>query len=233
MDGAPGWSGGAGPSGDRSGASKVTGPAGILDAVAASRRAPIVFLQLVGLIAIGSGCLGDPTLTPEKGSSDGGTSDAVASADGACSGTGQPQDPCAVDSDCGNAFLTCVPQMVSACRDPDASVAGAGCSAPWNQPVDLPLCPAQEQLILNLCAVRYQRLCQVDTDCGPDGFTCDQGNCTEVAEDTCSTDAECPGGWSCYAPCPCGDTVGTKRCYPPFAEFGCPICIIGTGADGG
>ena len=146
---------------------------------------------------------------------------------------GQPMSLCSADSECDNPYLTCVPQTFYACRDPGAAVADAGSA--------LPICPATEQVTENLCTVRYQLPCQIDSDCGPAGFTCDHscwnggapcGICSEEGDSSCRNDNQCPQGWSCYTPCPCGDTTpGTGICNPPFAMFSCPICV--TQVDGG
>jgi len=56
---------------------------------------------------------------------------------------------------------------VEACRGADAAV--DDCVAPAF--ADLPICPATKKITANLCGIRYQRPCNLDSDCGPD-FTC-------------------------------------------------------------
>jgi hypothetical protein len=145
----------------------------------------------------------------------------------------QPGMLCPIDSDCGNSFLTCLRQVATMCRDPNSvSVDAGGETSSGNVPADLPLCPTQTQVTANLCSVRYQLPCQVDSDCGPDGFTCNTGQCSQKALVACNGDGECPQGWSCYSACQCGNAVGVKYCYPPFAEFWCPMCLVSI-VDGG
>ena len=156
-------------------------------------------------------------------------------ADGSLQPQGQPMSPCSVDSDCGNAYLTCVLQTVYACHE-------AGADAGVVPANNLPVCPTTAQVTENLCSVRYQLPCQVDSDCGPAGFTCSHacsngmttcGICSEDGSGSCSNDDQCPQGWSCYTPCPCGRAPSTGGlCNPPFAIFNCPACII-TPVDGG
>jgi hypothetical protein len=83
--------------------------------------------------------------------------------------------PCSVDSDCGNPFLARVSQMASMCRDPSVD-AGSG-PLSGDIPSNLPLCPTVALVTVKLCSVRYQVPCQIDSDCGPDGFTCIVGQC--------------------------------------------------------
>jgi len=155
----------------------------------------------------------------------------VGGVEGGASGQGeQPGAPCSVDSDCGNSFLACSPKVVSMCRDPNSMSVDAGDETSLgNIPANLPACPTQTQVNVNLCSVRYQLPCQVDSDCGPDGFTCNTynpGQCSSTQDGVaCTGDAECPQGWSCYVACQCADAVGVKRCYPPFAVVGCDVCL--------
>jgi hypothetical protein len=157
---------------------------------------------------------------------DSGASEASGSANNA-----QPEMPCSLDSDCGNPFLACVSQTVSMCRDQNSASTDAGSGTmPGDIPSNLPLCPTVAQVTVKLCSVRYQLPCQVDSDCGPDGFTCIGGQCSQSPLVTCASDGVCPQGWSCYAPCSgCGYS---KYCYPPFAAFSCPMCL-GSIVDGG
>jgi hypothetical protein len=142
----------------------------------------------------------------------------------------QPGIPCSVDSDCGNPFLACASQMVSMCRDPSID-AGSG-TLPGDIPSNLPLCPTVAQVTVKLCSVRYQLPCQIDSDCGPDGFTCNTGQCSQEGLVACNGDGECQQGWSCYSACQCDNAVVVKSCYPPFAEFSCPMCLVSI-VDGG
>jgi hypothetical protein len=139
----------------------------------------------------------------------------VCTQDGGC-----PDVPCDTAADCGDDFLVCVPKTVYVCTDP---------------------CDGSTPAVLNLCEVRYQLPCQIDSDCGA-GFTCVEdaeavcsliaGNCTHYSRcrsqyTLCASDGECPKGWSCYSPGPatCGpsgcdrDAGPPKACYPPFAIF--------------
>jgi hypothetical protein len=157
---------------------------------------------------------------------------------GACgdpyANSSMPMAPCAVDSDCHSAYLFCGPPQdtVEGCRDADAAV--DDCAPPAF--ADLPICPATKRITANLCGIRYQRPCQVDSDCGP-GFTCGPsdasmcpagspcGTCQEPPLATCVTKANCPKGWDCYDPCPCPTMPNAQTyCYPPFAGFNCPAC---------
>jgi hypothetical protein len=142
-----------------------------------------------------------------------------------------PSDPCAVDSDCHNPYLECAPTTVYGCREPASQESDAGCS-----PASLataPICPATAMLTIGLCTERFQEPCVVDADCGPDGFTCTSGHCDGPLEAAiCSTDGDCPKGWSCYVPCACASRPDDpKRCYPPFSRFNCPACGVATPAD--
>jgi hypothetical protein len=143
-----------------------------------------------------------------------------------------PFAPCAVDSDCHSAYLFCgTPQgNLEACRDVDAAV--DDCPPPGF--ADLPICPVTKMITANLCGVRYQRPCNVDSDCGP-GFTCNLsgastcpagspcGMCQTPPATACVTKADCPKEWDCYAPCACTPNAQTY-CLAPFAEFRCPQC---------
>jgi hypothetical protein len=187
-------------------------------------------------LGFGGGCSSTLTSADGGGGRTGtGGSGRAGGADGSLQPQGQPMSACSVDSDCGNAYLTCVPQTVYACRNPGAD-AGA---SPSN---NLPICPTTAQVTEDLCAVRYQLPCQVDSDCGPAGFTCSHacsngtttcGMCSANGPGPCTNDGQCPQGWSCYTPCPCGATRPTGgSCNPPFAIFNCPACIV-TSVDGG
>lgn len=204
-------------------------------AVAISVRRHLSLLLGYLVFALGAACSSSLTGADGGGRTGAGGSGAATGADGSFPAQGNPMSPCSVDSDCGNAYLTCVPQTVYACRDPGAD-AGSGPSK------DLPICPTTAQVTENQCTVRYQLPCQVDSDCGPAGFTCDHscsnsgtscGICSEDGPGPCSSDDQCPQGWSCYTPCPCGSTPFTGgSCNPPFAIFNCPACIT-TSVDGG
>jgi hypothetical protein len=143
------------------------------------------------------------------------------STDDGAADVAQPGLPCSVDSDCGNPFLSCVAQLVTMCRATNSVNADAAMTSRGSIPVDLPTCPTQAQVTVNLCSVRYLLPCQVDSDCGPDGFTCADGQCSSQAFVNCSEDSECPQGWSCHDPC-CGGSA--PNCYPPFAVTSCGVC---------
>jgi hypothetical protein len=75
-----------------------------------------------------------------------------------------------------------------------------------------------------VCEARYKRSCAVDADCGPAGFTCMGGSCRRGQTDVaCTTAADCPAEWECYAACGCTDQA-PKSCQPPFITFHCPLC---------
>jgi hypothetical protein len=178
------------------------------------------------LLALVAGC---GTATPNDGAVGGDGSDA--GSDVPCRSADEfaqsraPSDLCAVDSDCHNAFLACAAQSVSLCRDPNMEPMDAGCPSPF--PADTPICPTTAQVSLRMCVVRYQQPCNAATDCGP-GFTCVAKMCQGPEASLCETVADCPQQWECYEPCPCGDAAGPKRCYAPFARFGCPACLAPT-----
>jgi hypothetical protein len=188
------------------------------------------WVVLISAATIGSGC-GDANLVGARIDSS-----AADNRDGGAGpiGSGQPGSACSYDGGCGNPFLVCAPSNGVACRDPDAS-------APVSS--GLPVCPMTAPVTLDLCAVRYDLPCRVDSDCGPAGFTCNRqavSSCEGAAADTdcgycdgqaqegpCTGDGDCPAGWSCYSPCPCATSSATAMgCYPPFAAFGCPACIV-------
>ncbi len=148
------------------------------------------------------------------------TSDAVKQA--------QLLSPCSSDSDCGDPFLACVPQHVIVCRDPN-SPADAGNDG---LPADVPVCPTTAQVTMNVCWVRYHSPCQQDSDCGPDGFTCNGSTCSWEMVEACTGNSQCPQGWSCYDPCPCNGIAGAKNCYPPFSITSCGLCAADI-VDGG
>lgn len=137
-----------------------------------------------------------------------------------------PSSPCRVDSDCQNPYLVCERPNggVFVCRDPQA-VVDLACPSLVDA-TNVPTCPTTEPVPYSVCTVRYQRPCTVDMDCGPAGFMCTGGRCEGAGSlTTCSTAADCPAAWDCYAPCACPGIEGTKVCEPPFAEFGCPACV--------
>jgi hypothetical protein len=153
---------------------------------------------------------------------------------------------CKVDADCGDPYLVCNATLVfiDECFRIDAGL---------DAPSDAGACRTSVEAMRNLCAPSYQVPCRVDSDCGPDGFTCNldggricsadagcetYGRC-ESDETLCSSDAECPEGWSCYAPtshCFGGDCdvdAGIRKaCYPPFTVFR-GASESGHGADAG
>jgi hypothetical protein len=201
----------------------------------------------LGSLAIGAACQSQPGLDVDGTSAARLHDDASVAKDtgpesgGAACGnpyamSNQPYAPCAVDSDCHDPFLACKPVSADACRDPDAGTDDAGCPPPPALD-DLPICPTTAHVTLNACSVTYQQGCNVDSDCGPDGFTCRMnavfpcptdapcGQCDEAAAAAvCTTAADCPAGWDCYTPCPCGAATPSKSCEPPFARFNCPAC---------
>jgi hypothetical protein len=136
-----------------------------------------------------------------------------------------PNAPCAKDEDCHDPFLVCVRSMVSICRTGGTPApVDTGCPPPYL--ADVPVCPAIAEVALSTCNVRYQLGCASDHDCGPVGFVCRNGMCDGSGHEVvCAAKVDCPTGWDCYDPCPCTGAPSTaKRCYPPFAAFGCPAC---------
>ncbi len=139
---------------------------------------------------------------------------------------------CAVDSDCGNPYLACVPTTFSLCRDAHAD---ASIYAPYPVFADAAICPAESQDVLDVCVPRYQLPCHADSDCGPAGFTCDldagsqcpSASCSAFLQcqpqnTPCTTDGDCPNGWSCEPAAGGGLPVGVDTpqvCYPPFGMF--------------
>jgi hypothetical protein len=130
----------------------------------------------------------------------------AAQGDATTDGAGHPDAgriSCSVNSDCGNPYLACAPT-------------------------------------LNSCVPSYQLPCKMNSDCGPAGFICNPNahtSCTpagcmpiagcesQYTGMLCSSDSDCPAGWSCYAPPPPqggppgGGPPEAMRCYPPFASF--------------
>jgi hypothetical protein len=153
----------------------------------------------------------------------------IASADG-----GSPL--CAVDSDCGSPYLACAATPLDVCRPADADTTA------YPQLADAAICPAMSRGVLDICVVRYQLPCRVDSDCGPAGFTCNldagtlckDGSCSTLtrceSHDTpCATNSECPAAWSCYSPIgglQPSDASALKACYPPFAMFNGPAGAV-------
>jgi hypothetical protein len=156
---------------------------------------------------------------------------------------------CTSASDCGNPYLACAPTPLDVCRDADAS------SNATSNPAlaDAAVCPATSREVLNLCVVRYQLTCDASASCGPAGFTCaasgtscDSAGCVPLMRcqyqyTLCSSDSDCPAGWSCYSPSgglaapPGSDAQGPpKACYPPFAMFNGPAGgLAGGGSSAG
>jgi hypothetical protein len=163
-----------------------------------------------------------------------GPADALSDANqGTDCGPPEPYTPCRTDADCGNPFLVCVPPdytTVTVCRDPgqDAAINPACPSfAVW---ATAPLCPAEADVTSPVCEIRYQRVCSIDSDCGPAGFTCMGGRC-QWTSTPCATVADCPTGWDCYVSCPCAGIRDTKTCMPPFAISYCGNCQSDGGVD--
>jgi hypothetical protein len=175
------------------------------------------------LLTIVAGCGSASTTIPKDGAVDSTDGGEVACAD-QFAASHAPNDPCAVDSDCHDPFLVCTPMNVGLCRSDDTPPTDTRCTS--QLPRGVPLCPEMAEVTLHLCAVRYQQPCDVATDCGPSNFACTNGHCQQTAENLCTTAADCPQSWECTAPCPCPPRVDDKRCYPPFAELGCPACFV-------
>jgi hypothetical protein len=203
-----------------------------------------VFVSVFVPVVPGAGASGACSSTLGAGGANGGTSGA-AGAGVTPRSSSMFGRPCVDDSDCGNAYLTCVPQVVMGCHDADAGVDAGSVFA------NLPVCPTIGQVTRNQCAARYEQPCQLDKDCGPAGFTCtpactdggagascglcpDGTSCNLCAEETpspCTADAQCPQGWSCSDLCPCGDADDAlrKTCNPPqFLPVECPAVVCAT-----
>jgi hypothetical protein len=195
---------------------------------------------LAALLAVAASCQSSPALYLDAAAADGAGGDGAPDV-GACgdpyASSSMPFAPCAVDSDCHNPYLFCGPPQATliACRDADAAV--DNCAASTFS--DLPICPATTVITDNLCGIRYQRPCKVDSDCGP-GFTCDSsgasstcptgspagtpcGRCQAPPFAACVTKADCPKEWDCNAGCGCTPDAQTY-CFPPFECFRCPLC---------
>jgi hypothetical protein len=188
-------------------------------------RVRSIGLAILCLTAL-TGCESHPALDHGDGAVTGtGPADGAPSVEvGACPAP-IPTSPCRVDSDCQNPYLVCERPNggVFVCRDAQAAV-DPTCPSLVDA-TDVPTCPMTVPVPYSVCIVRYQRPCTVETDCGPAGFTCAGGRCQGSGTlTTCSTAADCPRAWDCYAPCACPGTEGAKVCEPPFAEFGCPAC---------
>jgi hypothetical protein len=203
-----------------SGATNVTGSAGAMNLSGAGGT-----IYVTG----GAGMTGFGGAAGVAGND--GAADAAACGDPYASSS-MPFSPCAVDSDCHSAYLFCGPPQANleACRDADAAV--DDCPPPGF--ADLPICPVTKMITANLCGVRYQRPCNVASDCGP-GFTCTAsaastcsagspcGTCQAPPLAACVTKADCPKEWDCYAGCACTPNAQTY-CFPPFEVFHCPGC---------
>jgi hypothetical protein len=174
----------------------------------------------------------DSAASTDSASTDSGSTDSAID----YAGCGPPMEfaTCRTDSDCRSAYLVCVPPgyvTIQVCRDPDAGV-DPGPACPFYPEYDTaPICPRVVNVRSTVCELRYQHPCTVDADCGPEGFTCARGHCQEKPIMGCSTAADCPAEWDCYAPCACSGVRAVKSCEPPFVEFHCPVCVVA--ADGG
>jgi hypothetical protein len=133
------------------------------------------------------------------------------------SGSRKPNDPCAVDSDCHDPYLSCTTQKGSMCRDGNAVPEQTGC--PSSIPTDIPICPTSTYVALRLCDVRFGQACFVDADCGPAGFLCRDGGCQPQSHGPCTTNTDCPSGWTCADSCPgtSPDAGAPRSCLPPFS----------------
>jgi hypothetical protein len=214
LDGA---SGTGSSNGGSAGATNATGTAGTTNATGAAGTTDVT--GAAG--ATGSGGTAGGAGAPDAGA----CGDPYAS-------SSMPLAPCAVDSDCHSNYLFCGPPQatVEACRDANEAV--DDCPPPGF--ADLPSCPVTKRITANLCGIRYQRPCNVDSDCGP-GFTCivsgastcpagsSCGMCQPPPATACVTKADCPKEWDCGAPCACTPNAQTY-CIPPFEEFRCPEC---------
>lgn len=143
---------------------------------------------------------------------------------------GPPREsaPCRVDSDCRSEYLVCVPpdKTIEICREPDGGADGNPACPAFPELSSAPICPQTVGITSTACAIRYQRPCAADSDCGPAGFSCVAGQCqTPEPAVPCSTAADCPKEWDCYVPCACSGVRETETCEPPFAVFHCPNCV--------
>lgn len=181
-------------------------------------------LVLLCLTALAS-CESAPALDHADGSAlPSGPADGGGAEVGACPAP-IPTSPCRTDSDCQNPYLVCEHPTggVFVCRDSEA-VVNPSCPSPVH-PTNLPICPTTEPVPYDVCLVRYQLPCAVDTDCGPAGFACEGGRCGgTAASNSCTTASDCPTGWDCVTFCPCPPRETGKQCEPPFAVVNCPAC---------
>ena len=204
-----------------------------------SHRSEWLPTALMALLAVAAGCQSTRVLEVDARPIDGGGSDSapdVSACGDRFASSSMPLAPCLVDSDCHSAYLFCGPPLgtVTFCRDADAAVDECAVAAF----VDPPTCPAVKYITDDLCGVRYQRPCKVDSECGP-GFMCDAsaagtcptgspagtpcGRCQAPPPQTCVTKADCPKEWDCNAGCACTPDAQTY-CIPPFEIFRCPSC---------
>jgi hypothetical protein len=190
-----------------------------------------VHARSIGLLAVLAGCSSSHPLDGADGASEPGDALAEHTTEGADCGPPMELAPCRADSDCRSAYLMCVTPdyvTITVCRDPeqtDAGVFDPACPS-FPELASAPTCPGTVDVTSTVCEARYKRPCTVDADCGPTGFTCTSGRCeTKQPSITCSTEADCPAEWGCYAPCSCTAT-GPKVCEPPFIELHCPGCIL-------
>jgi hypothetical protein len=145
-----------------------------------------------------------------------------------------PGTRCASDQQCPDDWRCFVP-----CALGDAGV--AGCYAPGTSfrcpdPAPSPDQPCSSDrscgsrylaCVDGRCVRRYQQPCEVASDCGPEGFSCERSSCSKLPlpnDGRCAAAADCFPDWDCGFSCNCGDTSAPKFCLPPFTIFRCPEC---------
>jgi hypothetical protein len=181
----------------------------VVRGIIAGMRQPKRLHFAVLLVALAAGCRAGAL-----GGSDGGGStteaDVPCRTGGRFSSSRAPGDPCDVDADCKDPFLACAPGKFA--TDP------------------MPFCPVDPPR--GTCAIRYQLPCANDASCGP-GFACMSTVCVQEGGAECSTTADCPAGWSCYAVCPCGGvSIYPRACHPPFiGNRVCSTCPLDAGPE--
>jgi len=173
--------------------------------------------------------------------------------DEACESENEPYctyDVCKTDADCAE-YLVC---YTSTSYDCPEDVPSGGCEpdesddqcAARGDAIQEAECEATEH---SECRARWHFPCQVDGDCGADGFECvldggGEGHC--AFQETCVTDSDCPSVFSCESvpigPCVTADggepqdSSGCEyeqelRCIEPAYSRGVGVTQTATGTE--